>query len=127
MTKVNVRVVVDTGKIDRKLRSLGSQTQEVIKEMVTEAKDDIFSHWSSSSPSVPGNPPAYVSGELERSIQVQKVNQYAYKLAIDAVYSAALEFGYSPRNLKPRPYIRPAFDRIAHRFDDKFKPVFRFR
>lgn len=60
--------------------------------------------------SAPGEAPANLSGTLRRSLgfSVQGHSQVelgAGKDGSGVKYARALEFGFSPRNLKPRPYV----------------------
>ena len=45
-----------------------------------------------------------LTGNLERSIHAEKVNQYAVQVGTDVVYAAAQEFDYN------HAYLRPAAD-----------------
>lgn len=67
-----------------------------------------------TNPSKPGNPPHVRIGTLLKS-WTTKVNRtekrsksgVRLRLGSNVVYARALEFGYKPRNLKPRPYLGP--------------------
>lgn len=65
-------------------------------------------------PSRPGDPPNIDTGELRRSIHHQVIVQNhivrGYVIAA-AVYARALELGYLPNNLLPRPFLRPTLAR----------------
>lgn len=65
-------------------------------------------------PSRPGEPPRVDTGELRRSIhhkvEVKRSSIRGYVIA-GAPYARALELGYAPGNLLPRPYLRPALRR----------------
>jgi len=61
--------------------------------------------------SAPGEAPANLSGALRRSIdfKVQGHSQLEFGAGVegsDVKYGRALEFGFPPRNLKPRPYLQ---------------------
>lgn len=86
-------------------------------------------HWSRNSPSSPYNPPAKVTGELSRSIKKEQARSSgrftsAFNVNVTAVYAAAQEFGYSPRNLKPRPYFFNAFNATEQYFVNRIKGLF---
>lgn len=58
----------------------------------------------------PGEPPRKETGELIRSIKLHKSKRdLTYTIYTDSVYARALEFGYAPRNLLPRPHWLVAF------------------
>ena len=82
-------------------------------------------------PSAVGRPPHKQSGNLSRSWQYGGLTirrgradmTGVYKQArvgSAADYAAALEYGYPPRNLKARPYIRPVVrSKKKHKLGDK--------
>lgn len=84
------------------------------REAVEWVGDYIQGNWSDNAPSSPGNPPALITGGLEDSISIEQSRDgggrfaKGWSIIFKAPYAAALEFGYGPRNLKPRPYVRPA-------------------
>jgi hypothetical protein len=63
--------------------------------------------------SAPGQAPAPDQGELRRSWLVRKLEPGTYRIASHLSYAAALEFG--TRRLAPRPYLRPAVERLRAR------------
>ena len=67
-----------------------------------------------------GEAPANQTGALASSIFGAKIPQRktirGFILGSNEDYAAALEFGYSPRNLKARPYIRPAVQKAMRRY-----------
>lgn len=115
-------------------RDIGNVTQEAAMDIVA----DIRGSWSGQSPSSPGNPPAVVTGELDRSIKVKEGrdiagrfattdNAVSYAIVVESDYGAALEFGDPSKNLAPRPFLRPAIFRFKNKIGRKFSSVFRFR
>lgn len=78
------------------------------------AKGSMAGGGSPHKPSAPGSPPNVDSGALRRSIEHSVIT--AGSQVVGAVsagggnvpYALAQEFGYMPRNLPPRPYLRPA-------------------
>ena len=97
-------------------------------------------------PSAPGQPPAVQTGQLRLSWSAGKSGHYQTRIRGTEVesrygqvqvgsalkYAAALEYGYPPRNLKARPYIRPVVDdlnksglptRIVQRHVDEMLPL----
>ena len=56
--------------------------------------------------SAPGEPPAKLSGDLAKSIKVQRVNQYASSVRVTQPYAIYLEYGTG--KIQPRPYMTVA-------------------
>ena len=100
----------------------------IVKELVEAgavAVADIKRSMKSGS-SAPGQPPGVDTGLLKRSL---KFDVDPEKLVVtigveDGVpYDLALEFGYPPRNLQPRPYLRPGLKRAKRRLQKKAQRV----
>jgi hypothetical protein len=68
--------------------------------------------------SAPGEPPAPDIGTLVGSIRSEEIepSRWHVYVANGLEYAAALEYGYPPHNLAPRPYMRPAADRARETF-----------
>ena len=97
---------------------------------------DIRTNWSSKSPSSAGKPPAIDTGNLDKSVKAEPqgrqsggrfgtdTDSIAWYVRIDTSegngksYSQALEDGVPSINLLPRPYMRPAIDRLKTIFPD---------
>jgi hypothetical protein len=63
-------------------------------------------------PSRPFEPPHVLTGRLRQSIKgdVTRAGDFIVgRVGSNVEYARALEFGYAPRNLDPRPYLRPSF------------------
>lgn len=113
----------DIRLLDRIIQTVNPLVGEAVYDTVVGIREDIRNNWSSPSPSAPGEPPAVVSGLLDRSIRIDKrdaqgrfasaTNAVRVSIIIATDYAAALEFGYAPRNLAPRPYLRPAVYRAS--------------
>jgi len=58
----------------------------------------------------PGEPPHVDTGTLRRSITYKIAKDSAF-VGSNVVYARALEMGYAPGGLAPRPYLRPVIDR----------------
>lgn len=80
--------------------------------------------------SAPGEAPANLSGALRRSLgfNIQGSSQLEFgagKDGSDVIYARALEKGFSPRNLKPRPYlqvtIKENFRNMSKHLEDNIK------
>lgn len=73
--------------------------QKQMKDVMTQA---------GTSPSAPGNPPAIVTGNLRRSIQMQKVQEKNYKVGSALDYARFLEFGTS--KMAARPWLNRSYN-----------------
>ncbi len=63
------------------------------------------------SASAPGDPPATDTGHLVANISTRVKadgDDVVGEVISSAAYSKALEYGYAPNNLEPRPFMRPA-------------------
>lgn len=126
----------NTTKLDSIIKVSPAIAEGLVKDVAEETVDDINANWSANSPSDPFNPPAVVTGALKRSIRIErrsargrfakKADAVHYAIMVRSKYGAALEFGYDPNNLLPRPYLLPAVDRAKDNLAGKFKTSFRF-
>ncbi len=64
--------------------------------------------------SAPGEAPAIPHGTLRSSIQVEFVSKMHRRVGSNEPYARTLELG--GRRVKPRPYLRPALDKVAQRY-----------
>ena len=64
--------------------------------------------------SAPGEAPASDTGYLAHSLQVRRTGRLQRLIYVGAEYSYSLEFGAS--RIKPRPFMRPAFEVEAPAF-----------
>lgn len=63
--------------------------------------------------SLPGEAPHRISGELQNSVKIRgNRNKLEAFVIVEAPYALALEFGYAPRNLAPRPFIVRSFNEV---------------
>lgn len=67
--------------------------------------------WKRGHPSASGDPPNVQSGDLWRSIHWLAPEPMVRMVGSALKYAAALEYGFPPRNLLARPYLRPALAR----------------
>lgn len=126
----------DTTKLDTIVKVAPELAAGLVRDVADDIVADINRSWSSSSPSDPFTPPAVVTGTLKRSIRIERrsgsgrfasrADAVHYAIRVHAIYGAALEFGYSPNNLLPRPFFLPAVDRAKDSLAGKFKTSFRF-
>lgn len=62
------------------------------------------------NPSKPGRPPKVLHGTLRESLDYRvdvRKNGVDVYIGANTPYARALELGYKPRNLAPRPFLRP--------------------
>lgn len=103
----------------RKLTALRKKVQSgAIEEIFLQKTGDaiethVQQHWSASSPSSPGNPPAVVTGELKNSIRVVRMSARHYRVVVLAEHGLYLEFGTS--RMAPRPFLTPAVEAVKPR------------
>jgi HK97 gp10 family phage protein len=103
------RMIWSAEKFEKEVRF---KADKIVKDNANDVAKDIRASWSSSSPSSPGNPPAVVTGELDRSIGVERVGVGVFKVGPSLEISLkALSLEYGTRNMAPRPYLRPAIKR----------------
>lgn len=121
-------------KIEAKYRK---GAERVVKDTADFFANDIRDNWSASSPSNPGKPPAVVTGNLDESViaedQGRDQGRFAGKDAFvwyvhfdtdnddRGQYALALEEGVPDRNLKPRPFVKPALKRAKTFFRAELK------
>jgi HK97 gp10 family phage protein len=74
--------------------------------------------------SAPGQTPAIVTGHLKNSIQAEPVGTglKTWVVRVGAEYSAELEFG--TMRVRPRPFLRPAFERTRQKVDAVVRRAF---
>ena len=56
------------------------------------------------------------TGRLRESIQVRKLSETAWEVSVEAPYAAFVEYGTS--RAAPRPFFRPAYEKVAARYTD---------
>lgn len=133
-----------TVKVKQDLRGLNALEKHVpinVDKTTKEVADDIASiihdSWSESAPSSPGNPPAVVTGRLDRSVKVERqgraaggqfssgANSFLWVLHIGAPYAGTLEHGGG--NIAPRPFVLPAVLQVADSLEERYREVFDIR
>lgn len=113
---------------DSLLTRMPQSTADVLEDIADAIVfDEIQGHWSGSSPSSPGNPPAVVTGALDQSItSYQIAGGFNPAFQIDASgmdYAGYLEDGTS--KMAARPFFAPAMERAKKYFTaSAFKVIF---
>ncbi len=130
---VKMRWNVDIRGVDEILEDMDENTNSAVHNAADALADMIDNSWSTSSPSAPGQPPAVRDGDLRGSIRVEQSRNTrgqftsGFSVVVEAEYGAALEFGYSPNNLKPRPFVRPAVLRMQSEIAGFFVNTYKVR
>lgn len=69
--------------------------------------------------SAPGEAPARDTGTLANAVGIRQIGNMSWEVYVKqpaSKYAAALEFGSPRRRLAPRPYMRPALERVRKPF-----------
>lgn len=112
---VNFTIHVDLSGLETGQDNLDKIKNQVLEKMATETRDDIKDNWSPSSPSSPGQPPAVVTGDLDKSMTA-RADGADWIVKYGMIYGTFLEFG-TPR-MAARPFMRPAAERASRRIPD---------
>jgi HK97 gp10 family phage protein len=117
---------------DAELKNLLNKAENLVSDssvyMAEEMKKSITSgaksgrRYGSHISSAPGQSPANWTGELLKSIKVQKMKGIAF-VYITAKYAQFLEFGTS--KMRARPFIIPAFIKTKRYIQDRLKRIAR--
>lgn len=134
-----LKVVIDTSVLDQLEREMPGKADKFIGQIAfdVEARAKALMSGGRSgrayrvpgtsgvmyTASAPGEPPAVVTGALKNSINAKREGKMRWVVTVGAEQAAALEFGYSPRNLAPRPYLRPAIIAATKGLDSKMVKV----
>jgi len=126
MVSASVNLRINEAEFQKLLDDANKITEKAADKMAENMKNSILSGAKSGNQyykngarhtsSAPGQSPANQTGELVRSI---KVNKEANKstVSINKNYAVYLEFGTS--KMRPRPFILPAFIKTKRWFSDK--------
>ena len=113
-------------EIDKKdLQKLFTKLEACVKDDVIKKSLNtsgfLLSAWSKSN-RLSGPRPTFlgvVTNRLRSSIASTKAiksgNEYSVKIGTNVQYARAHEFGYSPRNLRARPFLRPSLQDAENR------------
>ena len=106
------KLLVDAEKITNDAADY--MAEEMKKSIMSGSKSG--SRYGSHTSSAPGQAPANWTGELVKSIKVQKDKNKSF-VYITAKYAEFLEFGTS--KMRPRPFIIPSFIKTKKWFSNK--------
>ena len=121
---VSARVIlrINESEFQKLLVDAEKITNEAADYMAEEMKKSISSgaksgrKYGNHTSSAPGQSPANWTGELIRSIKVQKDKNKSF-VYVTAKYAEFLEFGTS--KMRPRPFIIPSFIKTKKWFSNK--------
>ena len=121
------------------LKSIADKIDEKIFEVVRKTTIDVNATAKKSmnmggksggiiTHSKPGEPPFVQTGTLRSNVvydvpSLQKGKEIIGKVGVRDIvpYARALEYGYNARNLKARPYLRPALAKHTPEFEKNIK------
>lgn len=136
---ISIRTIETISQLDLDqlgLKALGEKAVSIARKKLADGpKTGLFYHGLPNLSSAPGEAPAFQNGELYKSLGFRTLSKRVdgsrvVEIFSDAPYAGALELGYGPRNLEPRPFLRPSLDQALSEFINKdfdFKDIFRTR
>ena len=120
-------VLKSLSKIEKSLqRNVAGEINEALAKIDETIKKGMQK--SSPGPSKPGDYPAVDTQVLRGSIGIEpatignlegRVGSFAGEDSDGVKYAAALEFGYAPRNLEARPFLRPSLKKHEAKITDR--------
>lgn len=114
----------DIRALDLLERLLPGRADNMARTLAEDTKEFIHASWSAISPSQPGEAPAVVSGELDRSIHVERVGPTAHAVVVEANHGRYLEKGTV--KMEARPFLTPAAMFVAEmKLGSRAKEVFK--
>ena len=97
-------------ELERKLKRIGGEVnvQRVIEDALAEGGEHLKAALQAGAP--------YRTGQLRGSIVISRNGREKYSIRVgpdgDGFYGRFLEYG--TRKMRPHPWMRPTFDRVAH-------------
>ena len=128
MVSAKIQIKVNSAELKKIINQAENLVSESSVYMAEEMKKSITSgaksgrRYGNHTSSAPGQSPANWTGELLRSIKVQKDKNKSF-VYITAKYAEFLEFGTS--KMRPRPFIIPAFIKTKKYIQDRLKRIAR--
>lgn len=108
-------VVLNTEKLQQIMNDAPGRVGEIVQKMAQDveaiAKNDMSR--TAPLPSQPGSPPAVQTGNLKNSIVARRVHENEWRVLVGAEYGIYLEYGAPSQNLKPRPFMQPAIEKMV--------------
>lgn len=136
---ITAKIIQDLAGLNNLDRLIPGRASNMARQMAEDARDIVKSSWSGRSPSAPGDPPAVVSGRLDRSIVAEGSSEGGGLMGIlsgkgsKILWSvkATVEHGIyqevGTNRMDPRPYLSPAVEIVSSRLGDYAKTVFEIR
>ena len=110
-------VVIDTSVLDNILSKLDVNAGAVVQKLAQDTEVYMKTHMSTSSPSLPGEPPAIDTSTLVNSIDAIPESEKVWLTVVGAHYGVDLEFG--TMHMQARPFFRPAIEWVANNLPDE--------
>ena len=126
MVSAKIQIKLNKAELTKIINQAENLVYDGSAYMAEEMKKSIASgaksgrKYGNHTSSAPGQSPANWTGQLLRSIKVQKAKGIAF-VYITAKYAEFLEFGTS--KMRPRPFIIPAFIKTKKMIQDKLKRI----
>ena len=126
MVSAKIQIKVNSAELKKIINQAENLVSESSVYMAEEMKKSITSgaksgrRYGSHTSSAPGQAPANWTGQLLKSIKVQKMKGISF-VYITAKYAEFLEFGTS--KMRARPFIIPAFIKTKKYIQDKLKRI----
>lgn len=113
------------GKVAHNLQAV------TVKGITTqESRSNSFEHWAPLSEKWLNNPEKKNDlmlvnrGALIRSVEATRVSDTVYHVGTNHEAALAHEFGYAPRKLPARPFLRPAIEKARKQMPEIYKEAF---
>jgi HK97 gp10 family phage protein len=126
MVSAKIQIKVNSAELKKIINQAENLVSESSVYMAEEMKKSITSgaksgmRYENHTSSAPGQAPANWTGQLLKSIKVQKMKGISF-VYITAKYAQFLEFGTS--KMRARPFIIPAFIKTKKYIQDKLKRI----
>jgi hypothetical protein len=134
MSMMTVKIKKDLSRLDTLDKTFPSAVDKSTHDVAMAIADRIHGGWSENSPASPDTPPAVVTGNLDRSVIVERQgralggqfssgnNTSMWLLTIGAPYAGILEHGSVA--MLPHPFVLPAVLDIQDDLPDYYKEIF---
>lgn len=118
-----VVVKLDKRRLLELERQMPGAADQAVGKMANDFVADVDDHWSRTSPSSPGQPPAVDTGLLKNSVVARRVRPGHWRVTYGTKYAVHLEYG--TLYMAARPFVAPALLRMAKRAKGYFKAIFK--
>jgi hypothetical protein len=107
---LGVAVTLNTEKLEALIEGAAALEASLSRQLAQAIAEEIGQGWSLQSPSLEGESPAVVTGNLANSIRLEPTSSGSYRVGTSLAYGRGLEFG--TRRAGARPWLRPAVERV---------------